>query len=174
MANTTFQGPVRSLNGMYSFGPGTTVNLAANVTLSPTLHAGKLLRLNAAGINITLPPIVTTADANGTGPGSDPNTLNNQGVVYTIVVETATNASSLITTDGTDKFYGSLTLVNSVSGAINTSSIAVSTANINIKMNGSTTGGLSGSYLQITAAGPAKYVVSGVLNGSGTLATPFT
>ena len=169
MANSTFTGPVRSLNGFYSFGPGTTLNITANTTLDPAVHGGRLLRLNAAGVVITLPTINSSADANGTGPGSDPNTLNNQGVVYTFCVETATNANSNIKTDGTDKFFGGVTVVNATA-----SFGAFSTTNINIKMNGSTTGGVAGSYLQILTGGPNKYIVNGILNGTGTLATPFS
>ena len=42
-----------------------------------------------------------------------------------------------------------------------------------INLNGTTTGGVAGSYVQIFAIAANKYVVSGVLNGSGTVATPF-
>lgn len=169
MGNSTYSGPLRSLNGMYSFGPGTTVNITANTTLDPNLHAGRLLRLNKADVVITLPTINSSADANGTGPGSDPNTSNNQGVIYTFSVETATNANSNIKTDGTDKFFGGVVVANATA-----SLTCFSTTNINIKMNGTTTGGVAGSYLQIQAGGPNKYIVNGILNGTGTIATPFS
>jgi hypothetical protein len=42
-------------------------------------------------------------------------------------------------------------------------------------MNGSTTGGIVGSYVQVTALESAQYLVTNsLLLGSGTLATPFS
>ena len=40
MANTTFAGPVRSLNGFISFGPKAVVSLTADTTLTVADHAG--------------------------------------------------------------------------------------------------------------------------------------
>ena len=42
-----------------------------------------------------------------------------------------------------------------------------------ITMDGSTKGGLAGSFVTATAITTAKYVVSGIILGSGTLVTPF-
>ena len=42
-----------------------------------------------------------------------------------------------------------------------------------ITMDGSTKGGLAGSFVTATAITTAKYVVSGIILGSGTLETPF-
>jgi hypothetical protein len=41
-------------------------------------------------------------------------------------------------------------------------------------MNGSTTGGLIGSYVQVTDLSTGYYLVQGSLVGSGTPATPFS
>ena len=40
-------------------------------------------------------------------------------------------------------------------------------------MDGSTKGGIAGSYVQFTAVADNAYYVTGLLLGSGTLATPF-
>jgi hypothetical protein len=40
MAISTFDGPVRSLNGFYSQGPGNVLTLGATVTLSVATHGG--------------------------------------------------------------------------------------------------------------------------------------
>ena len=42
-----------------------------------------------------------------------------------------------------------------------------------ISMNGTTTGGIANSYVEVTALATAEYMVQGVLIGSGTVATPF-
>lgn len=43
-----------------------------------------------------------------------------------------------------------------------------------ITMNGSTQGGLAGSYLELEDITPGTWRVRGTLNGSGTAATPFS
>ena len=42
MANTTFSGPVISKNGFITTGPGMTVSLTADTTLTVATHAGKI------------------------------------------------------------------------------------------------------------------------------------
>ena len=42
-----------------------------------------------------------------------------------------------------------------------------------INLNGTTTGGVAGTWVQIVAVAANKYMVTGVVNGSGTVATPF-
>jgi hypothetical protein len=68
MAQTTFQGPVRSLAGFISQGPATVVNLADGtntVTLDVASYAGKTIRTNDATLVITLPTINTTGGIAG-------------------------------------------------------------------------------------------------------------
>ena len=50
---------------------------------------------------------------------------------------------------------------------------APASSNDAINLNGSTTGGVAGSYIQITALSSAKYMVQGVVNCTGSPATPF-
>ena len=42
-----------------------------------------------------------------------------------------------------------------------------------INFNGTTTGGVAGTWVQIVAVAALKYMVTGTVNGSGTVATPF-
>ena len=174
MARTTFSGPVRSLAGFYSQGPATVVNLANGtntVTLDVATYAGKVIRTNDATLIITLPTINATANPSSSGPGQDPNTLNNVGTSYTFVVETAATAVA-IKTDGTDKFVGSLLVVDTDSSGA-TIGFAPASTNDVINLDGSTTGGAAGSQITVTVVAANKYMVSGVLLGSGTVATPF-
>lgn len=176
MARTTFQGPVRSLNGFYSQGPGTVVAITASTTLTPQDHGGRIISVGgslAANVVLTLPTINTSSDPSSSGPGSDPNTQNNEGVVYTIWVPTTISTSSLkIGTDGTDKFVGSVISVDTDSSGAVVGFTAASTNDF-INLNGTTTGGVAGTWIQIVAIAANKYVVNGVVNGSGTVATPF-
>jgi hypothetical protein len=109
MAISTFDGPVRSLNGFYSQGNGNILTLGATVTLSVATHAGHTL-LVPATCAITLPTIVTTADPATSGPGSDPNTVSNIGVAFNLFfnVISAGATAQTVTCGGSDKFVGSL------------------------------------------------------------------
>jgi hypothetical protein len=176
MSRTTFQGPFRSLGGIYQQGPASVVAITASTTLNPTDHGGRLLSIGgslAANVVLTLPPIVTTANPASSGPGQDPNTQNNLGVVYTIWVPTTISTSSLkIGTDGTDKYVGSvLSIDTDTSGA--TVGFTAGASDDFINFDGSTTGGVAGTWVEIVAVAANKYMVKGTVNGSGTVATPF-
>jgi hypothetical protein len=174
MAQTTFQGPVRSLAGFISQGPATVANLADGtntVTLDVASYAGKTIRINDATLVITLPTINTTANPVTSGPGQDPNTVNNVGTTYTFVVETAATAVA-IKTDGTDKFVGSVLMV-ATDDAGATTGYAPAAANDVINLNGTTTGGAAGSVITVAVVAANKYMVTGTLLGSGVVATPF-
>ena len=150
MALTTFSGPVKSNNGFIGQG---AADLTADTTLTVNAHAGRVLTTNDADGKFTLPTI----------------TSDNIGSTFTFYVETAATDMDILT-DGTDKFVGGL-----YTGVTNdTGKTFISGAsNDVITMNGSTTGGLVGSMVTATAIATAKYVVSGIILGSGTLVTPF-
>jgi len=176
MARTTFQGPVRSLGGIYQQGPATVVEVTASTTLDPVAHAGRIISVGgslAANVVLTLPSINVSTNSITSGPGQDPNTLNNEGVVYTIWVPTTISTSSLkIGTDGTDKFVGSVISVDTDSSGAVVGFTAASTNDF-INLNGTTTGGVAGTWIQIVAIAANKYMVTGSVLGSGSVATPF-
>ena len=176
MARTTFQGPVRSLTGFYNQGPGSVVAITASTTLNPVDHGGRIIAVGgtlASNIVLTLPTINTSTDPSSSGPGQDPNTQNNEGVVYTIWVPTTIATSSLkIGTDGTDKFIGTIFGVDTDSSNALVAYTAAA-ANDFINFNGGTTGGVAGTWVQIFAIDALKYMVDGVALGTGTVATPF-
>lgn len=176
MARSTFQGPVRSLGGIYQQGPNSVIAITASTTLNPTDHAGRILTVGgtlAANVVLTLPTINTSSNPVTSGPGQDPNTLNNEGVIYTIWVPTTIATSSLkIGTDGTDKFVGTIMSVDTDSSGAMVGFTAGAT-NDYINFNGGTTGGVAGTWVQIVAVAANKYMVTGVALGTGTVATPF-
>ena len=176
MAITTFDGPIRSLGGIYQQGPSTIVNITASTTLSPVAHGGRIITVGgslAANVVLTLPTINTSANVASAGPGNDPNTLNNEGVTYTIWVPTTIATSSLkIGTDGTDKFVGTILGVDTDTANALVAYTAGATNDF-INFNGTTTGGVAGTWVQIVAIDALKYMVQGVALGTSTVASPF-
>jgi hypothetical protein len=170
MAISTFDGPVRSLNGFYSQGPGNLLTLGATVTLSVATHAGRTL-LVPATCAIILPTIVTTADPTTSGPGSDPNTQSNLGVEFNLFFNaiSAGATAQTVTCGGSDAFVGTLGVTSTVYNAF-----AAVTSTV-ITLNATTTGGAArGSQVNIVALAANLWSVNGVLVGSGTAQTPFS
>ena len=170
MANTTFSGPVISKNGFIGTGPGSTVALTANTSLTVNAHAGRILLTQDADGIFTLPSI--NANANGASAGeTDYNNLNNIGASFYFYVDT-TATDVQIVTDGTDKFVGAA-MIAVDDGAKKAFFPAAS--NDVLSMNGTTTGGIIGSVIQVTALQSAEYLVHNTLIlGSGTIVTPFS
>lgn len=153
MAKTTFSGPVRSQRGFTAQGSNAMVNITAETALTYDDHVGRIIKVNDADGAITLPTIST-------------DTL---GARYTFYVGTDCTDCD-IKTDGTDKFVGSLSVMED-SGL--TETYAPAASNDVISMNGTTTGGDKGSYVEITAIEDNVYLVQGMLLGSGEAVTPF-
>ena len=170
MANTTFSGPVISKNGFIGTGPGSTVALTANTSLTVNAHAGRILITQDADGIFTLPSI--NANANGASAGeTDYNNLNNIGASFYFYVDT-TATDVQIQTDGVDKFTGAA-MIAVDDGAKKAFFPAAS--NDVLSMNGTTTGGITGSVVQVTALQSAEYLVHNTLIlGSGTIVTPFS
>ena len=176
MANTTFSGPVRSKNGFINLGPGAVVALTAATNLTVAAHAGRVLTMDPVGTPtaITLPTINATADSDVAGPGSDPNNPNTIGTTFEILF--IDEFTGTISTDGTDKFVGSV-MVGVDDGA--KKAFVPAAANDVVNLNGeagagnATTGGLVGSRIKFTATADNQYMVEGLLIGDGTVATPF-
>jgi len=177
MARTTFQGPVRSLGGVYQQGPASIVSITSSTTLTPEDHGGRIISVGgslASAVTLTLATISAATNPTTSGPGQDPNTLNNQGVVYTIWVPTSISTNSLkIGTDGTDKFVGTIVMNDVDTDGAALVGFSAAAANDFINLNGTTTGGVAGSWVQIFAIAALKYMVTGTVLGTGTVATPF-
>ena len=178
MANTTFDGPVRSKNGFINLGPAAVkaVTLATDLTVAD--HAGRLVTMDPAGTPtaITIPSIVSTADSAIAGPGSDPNNANTIGTTFEILF-TDDFTGTIQTANTADKFVGMVTLGIDASTA--GKQFVPAATNNEMNLNGeagatvATTGGLKGSYVKFTAIAANLYLVQGLLNATGSLATPF-
>jgi hypothetical protein len=170
MAKTTFSGPVISKNGFQNFGPGMTVSLTADTTLTVATHAGKILLTNDADGKFTLPSINVNSNGDTAGD-TDFNNLNNIGATFHFFVETAATDMD-IKTDGTDKFIGAVMI--GVNDGSKKAFVSDSSSNDVMTMNGSTKGGIAGSVVSFTAVDTNRYMVhNSLLIGSGTIVTPF-
>jgi len=171
MALTTFQGPVRSLNGFISDGPNIIKAVStATLTLDDVTYAGRIMNITAATTTITLPALNASADPASAGPGSDPNSPNNLGIEYRFFLPTAATAVKVITA-ASNFLLGSASIAASAS--TDTTFFANGTTIRSINLDGTTTGGIAGSYFTITAVTATQWLIQGVLLGSGVIATPF-
>lgn len=181
MARSTFQGPIRSLGGIYQQGPGAIIAISSSTTLNPVDHGGRIISVGgalAATTTLTLPTINTSSNPVTAGPGQDPNTVNNEGVLYTIWVPTTITTSTLkiaTTAASGDYFIGSLMGVDTDSSdaLVAYNALAADTFDF-INLNGTTTGGVAGTWIEIVAVAANAYMVRGTVNGSGVVATPFS
>ena len=154
MAITTFSGPVRSLAGFITGTDGVSTVTSATLAVTAAAYNGQTINLSrAAGAVVTLPA--------ATGSKA----------VYTFVITTAVTSNDYIiqVANASDTLNG-LASVGGTTGAV----FSTLPASDTITMNGSTTGGLVGSYVQITDIAANEYLVSAALVGSGTPATPFS
>lgn len=136
-------------------------NLTAAAIALSELRQGdrRLVRLNlAAGQALTLPY--------STGKGG----------TYRFYVQTTVTGSTTIAvkagnnpaTAAADVMYGQANVSGSTPG------VFVATANGTITLNGTTTGGLIGSYIEVEDVKIGQWRINGALLGSGTAATPFS
>lgn len=127
----------------------------ATLTLVQATHSGRLLVQNrAAGTTFTLPASTGT------------------GATYHIFVETTiTSGGVIVNTAGTDIFAGGISVAKTSDGSDFNGN---STANKTFTLNGTTTGGIAGSFVEVQDVATGIWSVQGYAPASGTLATPFS
>lgn len=99
-----------------------------------------------------------------------------KGGVYRLYVQTTITGTTTVNTTATnnpktgarDKLYGQATISGTATG------IFAASANNTLTMNGSTQGGLVGSYVEFEDAAPGVWRVNASLLGSGITVTPFS
>lgn len=131
------------------------ISVTASATLNRKTHAGTTTVINAAaGLTLTLPA------ASGTGDE------------YTIFVGTTVTSNNAIVqvANSTDIMQGVLSVATDIAGV----TCPTTTTSDTITMNGSTTGGIKGSYIVLKDMASGTWEVSGSLVSSGTEATPFS
>ena len=154
MASTTFSGPVTSQAG-FIVGTDAVQSAVTSATLSVTSsYNGTVIPLNrAAGVTVTL-PAATGSQA-----------------VYRFVLSTAVTSNSTViqVANATDVMAGSASVGGSTGSVFSTLP-----ASDTITLNGSTTGGLAGSFIELIDIAAGDWIVRAALVGSGSPATPFS
>lgn len=156
MPKTTFKNDVHVTGRLSSGTLGTTnqVALTASATVDSITHAGRLMTIaKADGLTVTLPA--------ATGSGN----------TYRFLVTTSVTSNAYIfqvTTN--DTFVGQLMLTSATSAVVPLAESAAGTDDT-ITMNGTTTGGLIGTYLEFSDVASDLWLVAGRLLGSGTIVT---
>ncbi len=139
---------------------GGLVTLAAATTITGLVHGGRTLLLAlAGGFTSTLPA------ATGTG------------LIYRFVVQIISTTGYLISAVGSDKIKGSVQLVTpgSTYATANIGETFLSTTNVTVTLNGTTTGGANiGDWVQVQDVAAALWVVTGLLTTTTTPVTPFS
>lgn len=132
------------------------ITVTAATTLNRDSHAGNVLVLNS-----TTGRIITLPSATG------------KGDVYTLFVSATVSSGSHVvkvaaSTD--DSFGGGVAISTDIAGI---TMLAASDSDT-ITMNGTTTGGLVGSWMRFTDISSGKWLLEGFLCSSGIEATPFS
>ena len=133
------------------------INITADTTLNRQTHAGAMMNFNvAAGATVTLPASAGTGD------------------IYRFFVKTTvtSNSAKIQVANSTDVIQGSVEIsaANGVAGV----AAGTTTTSDTITMNGTTTGGIVGSYVELCDASTGFWQLQGGLIASGTVATPFS
>lgn len=134
------------------------VPITGATTVTAAVHANKTILVTSnADIAITLPAMSGTGNKYRVAMGVD---LSSKTVT--------------IVATGKHLFGGAFMNTDTAAGTLFT---AVAAANnggaTTVTLNGSTTGGRKGDWIEIEDAAPSIGLVRGMLNGSGTEATPF-
>jgi hypothetical protein len=137
---------------------GTRKNVLAssgNTTMTDAM-SGSVMLLDGAGVDYVLPAI----------------TAANIGMAFRFFTS-VTATDQTVTAGSGDLLIGSVEIIDEATPDTDAFSPDVSDDLI-ITLNGSTTGGLIGSYLDLVAISTTRWAVTGRLRGSGAQSTPFS
>jgi hypothetical protein len=164
---------------------GTPDVLYANVQ-SPTADTYNLLRLgtNRRRVLTGASVLTLTDDMSGSvincGAAEDfvlpaLTALNSgeHGIWYKFIV-TTTATTLTITAAAADLLTGGVSVMSTTAGAENDAFSPDVSDDLIMTMNGTTQGGIIGSWVEFQAASATRWLVTGGLIGSGTLVTPFS
>jgi hypothetical protein len=139
------------------------VTLTADTTITNAAHAGRVLLMGEVGGNASA--TFTLPAATGTG------------AEFKFIVSVVNTSNYVIQVTGDDTIDGSVVVTNDTAAGGTASLISWPTvaASDTITLNATTTGGVQiGDYVLLTDIATDQYTVSGLLNASGTEATPFS
>jgi hypothetical protein len=127
--------------------------LTTTTTIDRDSHVDTICVLDRAGGFVTTLPAST-----------------GKGDVYRFYVKTTVTADMTIAAAGTDILQGAVAVSTDIGGTV----VLATATSDKLTMNGSTTGGLLGSYVEVKDVLAGTWHVSGALISTGTEATPFS
>ena len=97
------------------------------------------------------------------------------GSYYDFVVLTTitSNAAKIITGAGTELLIGGYTNVDTDTSNAVAAFTGNGSTHVSVSMNGTTTGGIAGTKLRFTCLSATRWMVEGIVMGSGVVATAF-
>ncbi len=147
----------------------------ATFTAAPVFNAGRLVNVvsEATNATLTIAQSGSTVLFNSTTGVRVTLPAPSVGAVYEFVVaQTPSSGTHGINTNSGSVFLQGALLLAPAAGTVATFT-ANGTSNVQIGMNGTTTGGIQGSQFRAVATSATVWEVTGVLGGSGALATPI-
>tara|TARA_R110000744_G_scaffold2192_1_gene8752 strand:- start:7 stop:543 length:537 start_codon:yes stop_codon:yes gene_type:complete len=178
MGQSTFSGPVRSLNGFLGTGPNMVQAITGTVADSKTninKYQGKVLTIGDAATVFNLP------DINSTTTQDDPTTANNVGMIYEFVVTASlTGANTFVLNAGAsaghalaDVFRGMAIYNNTATdpGAVTAFSAGGTDT---LTLTATTKGGLEGAHIKCRAVAGLIWQIEAQLIGNGAFAQPWS
>jgi hypothetical protein len=192
MANTTFNGAVRSENGFKQISINSSTNVATdNFTVDSSGNVSGTGTMKMTGATNLLSDYESITDATKTLTSADSGTVFGfnraagivvtlptpaAGVQYQFLVETTFSGAGQIktaTTDGTDGFLGTA-VVYDAGVASDNQSFNPASSNDVIDLGSIEQGWLTGGWIKLTGVNTTTWWVEAFLMGDATLATPFT
>lgn len=139
---------------MYNAQP---ITITASATMDRDIHAFNVVNLSAAaGLTVTLPASAGAGDT-----------------YRFFVLTTVTSNNDIIkVANSTDVIQGTVDIA--ASGGVAGVTAGTTTTSDTITMNGTTTGGIIGSYIELADVSTGFWQLTGSIIASGTVATPFS
>lgn len=132
---------------------------ATPIVLTAAQSGRVLLVDDAAGLDFTLPAI----------------SLSDVGMHFKFLVTvTVTSNNFRVTAASGDLLFGAIWMADFDTANTGAYFAADGTDDLVITMNGSTTGGKKGTWIELTATSATQWFVQGTVFGDGSLATPFS
>jgi len=192
MANTTFNGAIRSENGFKQISINSSTNVATdNFTVDSSGNVSGTGTMKMTGATNLLSDYESITDATKIITSADSGTIYGfnraagivvtlptpaAGITYTFFVETTFSGAGQIktaTTDGTDGFLGTA-VVYDAGVASDNQSFNPAASNDVIDLGSIEQGWLTGGWIRLTGTNTTTWFVEAFLMGDATLATPFT
>lgn len=92
---------------------------------------------------------------------------------FMVTTSVTSNAAKVITAAGTELLIGGYTNVDTDTSNAVAAFDGNGSTHVAVSMNGTTTGGLQGTQLRFTCLSSTRWAVSGIVRGSGVVATAF-